>query len=430
MVKFSKKISYNNKGSAIITALVVSTVVMILCLSLLAVSYSLFLSQKTNTSDLSQKELFYSSIELFEHELLDSIYVDPATDTSLLPADGSIKTGFDGSAYGKAILENVCTSLDSYIKNGFAQNSGWLYFDGSVTGHNDKDNCSKYYYLRSLGSVNIIAQMFWELPSLELTPTNQEKEGTVIHVIYRLYNSNMEVQIKNERVYRLTKTRHESGGGVAGTSAYSIEFKSKNTSYQDCVPSPVYFDTLGSAPILNDGSLWYNWYTDVACTQIYDNTTLTDDMFVDAENNPVPLILYTDWDNSAPIKVDFVVNGVCKKRIIAKAGNIIDQSEAPVPPAVLETDSSDLFIRWCCNNGKGNQISSDSFFDENDGKSAALDNRNYLVFAMYSSYFTNSSYTNIKNGKVPGHNGKNIDYDELTNAKSFFSYSWERVMDA
>jgi len=66
-----KSYKSDNRGSAIITGLVVSTVLMVLCLSLLLISYSLFIATAKSTSDLPNREMLYSAAEALEHELLD-----------------------------------------------------------------------------------------------------------------------------------------------------------------------------------------------------------------------------------------------------------------------------------------------------------------------------------------------------------------------
>ncbi|MBR4778124.1 MAG: hypothetical protein IK007_11015, partial [Lachnospiraceae bacterium] len=166
MIKSKNKISYNNEGSAIITALVVSTVLMVLCLSLLAIAYSLFLSQKNSSSDLPEREMLYSAVELFEEGILgakyspDGIAVYDDSDT----ADTSLKN------FGELLLTEIWNGFEGPDVNGrYYQpdtSDEWLYYDINASGaHANLDYkpgvnkiCSKFFNLTSIGSNKIIAQ--------------------------------------------------------------------------------------------------------------------------------------------------------------------------------------------------------------------------------------------------------------------------------
>ncbi len=460
MIDNKMKISYNDKGSAIITALVVSTVVMVLCLSLLAISYSLFLSQKANTSDISNKEMFYSAIELFEQELQGANWVDENLDTSILPTDSNITLGATGSEFGKLILNSIWRDFDP---SSFEQNSDakWLYYDGSD--HDDLKKCSKYFYLKSIGSVNIIAQLYWELPEWSLNVTNGahekwdgtevKKEGTILHAIYRLYDSSMNVLIKTERVYRLTGTTQTIDLNQTTTNLtgkYKIVFVSKDSQYSDYVPDPYYFDNIDDIPSLDKihncektYNPWYNWYTDESCSNLY-NAEPDESLFTDVDGQ-LTLKLYTDWggNGNRPMMVYFIVGGkedtnnektgIIKKKMIVKYNSSIPISEAPEYPQYIDAPiNSDFFVKWCQRIDKGNKIIDATFFG-NDGLSPAIKYDLY-VFAMYHSYFTHagnspeSSHTGIKNGHVPGHNGSVVDESNVNNI-TYISYKWNRIID-
>lgn len=157
MIKENKKISYNNKGSAIITALVVGTVLMVLTLSLLAISYQLFLSSKTNTSDINFRELFYSGIETLEAELMNS-------------NEGSL---------GNDLIDKI-------------EKKEW------------NQNTDKYFNLDTIGSVKLITRVYWK------SINENGNDITILHAEYTLYKNDISKQIKdmeilmqNERMYKL-----------------------------------------------------------------------------------------------------------------------------------------------------------------------------------------------------------------------------------
>ena len=161
MIEKQRKISYNNRGSAIITAMVVTTVLMVLCLSLLSVAYSLFLSQKGNTSDMPERELLYSAVEAFEGELLNTIPTVVSSNSGETSGSGE-NAGVSGdytatSGFGKGILDTVISELGKIVKtdSGYSIKSGetpeWLCYElvaGSYSGLGDKtdlEKCSRFF---------------------------------------------------------------------------------------------------------------------------------------------------------------------------------------------------------------------------------------------------------------------------------------------
>ena len=200
MIKNTSK-SYNsdNRGSAIITGLVVSTVLMVLCLSLLLVAYSLFFSTSQSTSDLPNREMLYSAAEALEHELLDYTLVYEAGTEPTLPTDRNL---------WNYIYENIWKGFNLSAENKYIQdlnNNYWLYFDSndSSGNHSDLEKCSKYFYLTSIGSAKIIVQLYWELPK-DFDETNIEnKNGTLLNAIYRLYDNKGNLLVKSSKKYIL-----------------------------------------------------------------------------------------------------------------------------------------------------------------------------------------------------------------------------------
>ncbi len=209
MIKNTSK-SYNsdNRGSAIITGLVVSTVLMVLCLSLLLVAYSLFFSTSQSTSDLPNREMLYSAAEALEHELLDYTLVYEGGTEPTLPTDRNL---------WNYVYENIWKGFNLSAENKYIQdlnNNYWLYFDSndSTGNHRDLEKCSKYFYLTSIGSAKIIVQLYWELPK-DFDETNIEnKDGTLLNAIYKLYDNKGILLVKTDRKYLLSYKTTEGSG--------------------------------------------------------------------------------------------------------------------------------------------------------------------------------------------------------------------------
>lgn len=225
-----KSYKSDNRGSAIITGLVVSTVLMVLCLSLLLVAYSFFISTYKSTSDLPNREMLYSAAEALEHELTEYTLEYEEGAEPALPADHAlwnyvytnIWQGFDAVA-GK---ESVYAQDES---NGY-----WLYFNENdpSANHRDKEKCSRYFNLSSLGNVKIVVQLYWQLPKgTDVNAINTEnKDGTLLNAIYRMYDNKGNVIVKTERTYLLSYTTdlntssgsgEGSGGNGGGNSSSS-----------------------------------------------------------------------------------------------------------------------------------------------------------------------------------------------------------------
>ena len=128
-----KSYKSDNRGSAIITGLVVSTVLMVLCLSLLLVSYSLFISSSKESSELANREYLYSAAEVFEKEIFSSVL-----DTSNIDFENP-----------NNISEYIYINLE---------NNNWPSFNGS-----NIEEASKYFNLTSTGNTKIIVQLYWKM---------------------------------------------------------------------------------------------------------------------------------------------------------------------------------------------------------------------------------------------------------------------------
>ena len=220
-----KSYKSDNRGSAIITGLVVSTVLMVLCLSLLLVAYSFFISTYKSTSDLPNREMLYSAAEALEHELTEYTLEYEEGAEPALPADHAlwnyvytnIWQGFDAVA-GK---EGVYAQDES---NGY-----WLYFNENdpSANHRDKEKCSRYFNLSSLGNVKIVVQLYWQLPNgTDVNAINTDnKNGTLLNAIYRMYDNKGNVMVKSKRAYKLSygldTTSSGSGSGGSGSGSGS-----------------------------------------------------------------------------------------------------------------------------------------------------------------------------------------------------------------
>ena len=188
----SKSYKSDNRGSAIITGLVVSTVLMVLCLSLLLVSYSLFLSESNTSDDFSNRELVYSAAEVFEHELT----LDPLDITDLDPSNMT--------------NNNIREYIFSSIKSG-----SWPSYNGG-----DIDTCSKYFNIYVPGSTKVVVQLFWEKAE-----NSTDENGAILNAIYRAYNGKGEVLVKAEKKYKLTiNIGSSSSDGGTGASGQGVDW--------------------------------------------------------------------------------------------------------------------------------------------------------------------------------------------------------------
>ena len=190
-----KSYKSDNRGSAIITGLVVSAVLMVLCLSLLLVSYSLFLSTSNATSDMPNKEMIYSAADVIGEEITSQTvdvtsYTVITESTSSNEEQETNETAAVPSALWDVIYKGISTGTWSYYKKG-------------VDGHSDLDSCSKYYQMTAIGSVKLIVQLYWEPPK-GWTGDYTQLNGTLLNAVYRLYNNDNEVLVKASKKYILT----------------------------------------------------------------------------------------------------------------------------------------------------------------------------------------------------------------------------------
>ena len=203
-----KKGKLNNMGSALITGLVVGTVLLVLCFSLLAVAYSFFLSAKNNTSDIPERERLYSAAEAFEKELMalnfSTMGREGQTDVIVLNCIDS--SGSEPTITPDADYSNFWNTFMANITEDFSQK------------HFGKDY-AHYYNLTTVGSYKIVLEAYWTFTSIAMAEGAQSDilnmDGTILHCDFILYNNDGEVICKSGKVYRL-KWGAGAGGGNTG----------------------------------------------------------------------------------------------------------------------------------------------------------------------------------------------------------------------
>lgn len=199
-----KSYKSDNRGSAIITGLVVSAVLMVLCLSLLLVAYSLFLSASNATSDMPNKEMLYSAADVIGDEIIsqtvDVTSYTVITENTDAEGQDTTTTTIAPSALWDIIYQGISTEA-------------WPYYKIGVDGHSDLDACSKYYQMTSIGSVKIIVQLYWEPPK-EWTGDYTQLNGALLNAVYRLCNNDGEVVVKAEKKYKLDESEVSSSASL------------------------------------------------------------------------------------------------------------------------------------------------------------------------------------------------------------------------
>ena len=337
------KISYDNRGSALIMALVVSAVLMVLCFSVLALSYSFFLAQDKNSrGGTNERELFYSGIEAFEQELTNGLtIIQENKSTGKKEIVNNDKTKFANALFDDIYNYNLtkssmkvkgwkCFDLDTY--NGLSNDTQKsLYLNDS----------SKYYELTCFGAYNFKIQMYWEYCSYDIndykdiddedfleTLKNDELNGIMLHAIYCLEKNESEL-IKSERTYRLKLSKqgnvNKNTEQVSNdpTKNCTIKFQlankdkyKKDPDYNNVHPDFYAYDPDGIKVNRNDkeeidfiGKGYYNWYTgsDMNNNQLWDYTA--ESIFKTNSNTPNERIARTKWDDMVPVRLKFIING-------------------------------------------------------------------------------------------------------------------------
>lgn len=270
-----KSYKSDNRGSAIITGLVVSTVLMVLCLSLLLVAYSFFISTYKSTSDLPNREMLYSAAEALEHELTEYTLEYEEGAEPALPAD---------HALWNYVYNNIWQGFDPVAgKEGvYAQDESkgyWLYFDANDTSANHKDieKCSRYFNLSSLGNVKIVVQLYWQLPNgTDLNAINRDnKNGTLLNAIYRMYDNKGNLLVKTSRKYiyneKIIQNSSSEGSETETTTSTTLEFQVRKD-----------FEIFNKNNIIVEFICHNNWNTGSNCQ-------------INITNNTGNIIKASDW---------------------------------------------------------------------------------------------------------------------------------------
>jgi hypothetical protein len=274
-----KNRSYNmdNKGSAIITGLVVSAILMVLCLSLVLVAYSLVISTAKNTSNPANRETLFSVAEAMEHEILD-FKVDvnelSVVDGKLCSTDPNTNTELNNRQIwvyiynelfkGFTFTEGSTTQVKFESANP-VQSGAWLYYKadaGKNNDHSDLAKCSKYFQISSPGNSKIFVQFYWELPD-NWSGDIDKKTGTVLNAIYKMYSNNGELLVRTDRKYIL---KYAKQNNIDSSTDGSLNGNQENHDYYNggetyTIPSKngidIVFECTGANYSERDNSMGY-----------------------------------------------------------------------------------------------------------------------------------------------------------------------------
>lgn len=140
LVCFNKKTSYkNNKGAAMIVAIIIIAVLMIFTFSLMLVTYTLYASQNKKIANMKNREAANTLSKVLNQELSgDSVYTD--------------------------------SSLWKYLRCNLYQKDTWPYYDNSVSGYTSDyayryfDVCKNANYAVDGYPGEIKLCIYWTLP--------------------------------------------------------------------------------------------------------------------------------------------------------------------------------------------------------------------------------------------------------------------------
>ena len=184
----------NNRGAAMMVAVVIIGILMIFCFSLLLVSYTLFASQSKKTASFRNSQAANSLSKALETELKD---VDAATNSMLW----------------------------RYLRCNACNNSAWAYYDPSKPGH-DKEHAFRYFNLKYAykdayvpnGSLEgypseVKLCVYWCLPKdVEITNDAElegvSMNGAILHIDIICETASQSYVINNE--YKLNIRQYSS----------------------------------------------------------------------------------------------------------------------------------------------------------------------------------------------------------------------------
>lgn len=472
MIDNAKKISYDNRGSALIMALVVSAVLMVLSLSLLAVSYSFFLSQKNNTSGINEREMFYSAIEAFEQELLSSGHngIDQL-DSTLFDETALDACRDNYQKFGTQIVDsiyNYCMCIDGEYPIDVNQIKPW------------QDNISRYFSMTSIGAYNIKICLYWEYESNDVDIPSERLKNVLLHACFSMEKKD-EVIIQNERTYRIGI----SYGGIVKTSLgaeveptptpgpYKIEFKKPESGnlgtefkdykfYQGYLPDTIYFDSWKDVQDNRDKKVFYNdnhesseydWYTTSSCDVLWDGYTKT----IQFKNaNDKNKAARTHFGYRFPVRIRFVIKDYCieldpklfKYTYYTPKSNVSLEEQTQIfSKDTIEEMLSDTLLEMC--NVKVNEIDNyksiiwvqknnneyKEFFNAITGEPEIYkpellkDFTAYYVYATFPSDYKNNNYEFTSDGlNIRAYNANNGKVIDPNNVCQYTKYSLERIV--
>ena len=146
---FNKKTSYkNNKGAAMIVAIIIIAVLMIFTFSLMLVTYTLYASQNKKIANMKNREAANTLSKALDKELAgDSVYTD--------------------------------SSLWKYLRCNLYQNDTWPYYDNSVSGYT-ADYAYRYFDVCKNANYNVDGYpgkiklcIYWVLPKGTSIPNDK-----------------------------------------------------------------------------------------------------------------------------------------------------------------------------------------------------------------------------------------------------------------
>lgn len=188
------RLKKNNKGAAMIVALVVMTVLMMFCLSLLLVVYSLYTSTLKKNSALQCKEACKTMSFELQSELTEPVYADHESQ----------------SAAQKSVTGTGGDSLWFYIRYNIWQDS-WPYYSSTERGHG-KDEAYRYFTITPSEDVAGMAEdikvcIYWEKDDNASAGDGQEDDGsdileqradTILHVVVTCSKNEQSYTIETE----------------------------------------------------------------------------------------------------------------------------------------------------------------------------------------------------------------------------------------
>lgn len=153
-----------NKGSAMIVAIAASLITMVLSLSLLLLSYSVFFSATREASKMQCKEMAYSISQELQNE---------------------ITVNFNDYEEQRLAFESGKNPLWFFVRYHIWQGNDWPYFNADESQHSSSLSY-RYFKLRSAGNEidqcadQILVTMYWD--GSEDTQSSGAKDGTVLHI--------------------------------------------------------------------------------------------------------------------------------------------------------------------------------------------------------------------------------------------------------